>query len=566
MLAIAAFAFTSCEDVPMPYDMPGTASGTDEPIVQLVGDGTVANPYNVASALYLITEGKITEDLVYAEGIISKIDEIDTSTRYGNATYYISDDGTTAKQLEVYRGYSLGGAKFKSDTEIKVGDKVIIYGQLVYHNQKTPEFTQGNYIYSLNGQTAGGDGPAGETIGSLDNPITCAKALELINALEDGAESDGYAYVKGKVVTVSTTEENFAKYGNLNYNISDDGSFNNQIQVYSGDGLNGEKFKSIKDLEPGDEVVVYGKLCKYVNNSGYMTPEINKGNYIVKFTKGTGGGDTPTIEFFGTADAPLTVTEANTLINVLGNNETSPNYMYVKGTIKEIITSADDIVKFKNCDYIITDGTQEVKVYRGKYFNDNDFTSGDQIKVGDEVVVYGGYMKYEKNGVITNEIIRSRIVKLNGQSDPGSAGPSNIGIIDGNTITVVSSETGIATGNEMGTIKLADGTTLAFNGGSNTNVPKYYTTGSAVRMYPNNSLTISASKDISSVVFTCIENDGTICNAGKNVTASAGSISFDDKDIKVTNIDNKAVVITNTSTTTGAASQIRFEKLVITYK
>ncbi|MBO5624807.1 MAG: DNA-binding protein, partial [Prevotella sp.] len=136
MLAMAAFTFTSCEDVPMPYDMPGYTSDKDEPIAQLVGDGTVENPYNVASALYLITEGKTTDEAVAVEGIISQIDEIDTG--FGNATYYISDDGTTAKQLEVFRGYSLNGDRFKDKAEIKVGDKVIIYGQLVYYNQKTP--------------------------------------------------------------------------------------------------------------------------------------------------------------------------------------------------------------------------------------------------------------------------------------------------------------------------------------------------------------------------------------------------------------------------------------------
>ena len=68
MLMLAAMlSFTACEDVPMPYDMPSAASETDEPEPLLVGDGTAASPYSVASALYLIKEGKITEDNVYVE-------------------------------------------------------------------------------------------------------------------------------------------------------------------------------------------------------------------------------------------------------------------------------------------------------------------------------------------------------------------------------------------------------------------------------------------------------------------------------------------------------------------
>lgn len=378
MLMLAAmFTFTACEDVPMPYDMPGTASKTDEPTPLLVGDGTVENPYSVASALYLITEGKITEDNVYVEGIISKIDEIDTGT-YGNATYYISDDGTTTNQLEVFHGFFLNGAKFKSNTEIKVGDKVIVYGQLVYYNQRTPEFTQGNYIYSLNGQ-AGGDTPTGETIGSLDNPKTCAEALALINALADGAESDGNAYVKGKVVKVTTNQTNFEKYGNLNYWISDDGSETNQIQVYSGDGLNGEKFKSITDIGPGDEVVVFGKLYKYVKD-GKMTPEINKGNYLVKYTKGSGGGggETPS-----TDAKKVTVAEFNAA-------EVNDNVWYqLTGTVENL----KDGDQYGNFD--LKDETGSVYVYGllsekgGEKKKFQDLAAAKGIKNGSKITIIG---------------------------------------------------------------------------------------------------------------------------------------------------------------------------------
>ena len=126
------------------------------------------------------------------------------------------------------------------------------------------------------------DVPQGdETIGSLDAPKSVTEAIALINELSDGGKSKLNAYVKGKVVKVTTNETNFAQYGNLNYYISDDGKDNNTIQVYSGDGLNGEKFKSITDIKAGDEVIVLGKLYKYVNKSGAVIPEIDKGNYLV---------------------------------------------------------------------------------------------------------------------------------------------------------------------------------------------------------------------------------------------------------------------------------------------
>ena len=122
---------------------------------------------------------------------------------------------------------------------------------------------------------------AEETIGSLAAPLSVSDALERINKLADNTKEKLNAYVKGKVVKVTTNQTNFDKYGNLNYYISVDGQDNNTIQVYSGDGLNGEKFKTINDIKAGDEVIVLGKLYKYVNNSGTVIPEIDKGNYLV---------------------------------------------------------------------------------------------------------------------------------------------------------------------------------------------------------------------------------------------------------------------------------------------
>lgn len=121
---------------------------------------------------------------------------------------------------------------------------------------------------------------AEETIGSLEAPKSVTEAIALINELSNGGKSKLNAYVKGKVVKVTTNQDNFNTYGNLNYYISEDGNDNNTIQVYSGDGLNGEKFKSINDIKAGDEVIVLGKLYKYVKNDK-VTPEIDKGNYIV---------------------------------------------------------------------------------------------------------------------------------------------------------------------------------------------------------------------------------------------------------------------------------------------
>lgn len=303
-LATMAFTFTSCEDVPSPFGEIVKPSGEEKVVIDPAGSGTEKDPYNVAAVLEVcsgLASGTQTDKDVYVKGIVSEIKDIDTSGTYGNATYWISDDADgKANKFYIYRGYGLGGKKFtEGATPVQVGDKVVIKSPVMNYNGTYETVQNKCIIVELNGVkdsgSGGGDTPSGTDIGSKDAPITCAKALELIKALADGGESDGKAFVKGKVIKVTTNQENFEKYGNLNYLISDDGSEANAITVYSGDGLNGEKFKGITDLAAGDEVIVYGKLYKYVNKSGQMTPEINKGNYLVSLVKGSGGGgDTPT--------------------------------------------------------------------------------------------------------------------------------------------------------------------------------------------------------------------------------------------------------------------------------
>ena len=108
---------------------------------------SIDNPYTVEEAIAFIeTLGTNTSGEVYVKGIISQIDEV--STEHGNATYWISDDGETTVQMEVYRGKYLDNADFTDAGQIAVGDEVIVYGKLKSYNG-TPEFNQGNYLVYL---------------------------------------------------------------------------------------------------------------------------------------------------------------------------------------------------------------------------------------------------------------------------------------------------------------------------------------------------------------------------------------------------------------------------------
>ncbi len=113
------------------------------------GHGTAEDPFNVARALALVSSGNHDSGAeVYVKGIISQVNEV--STQYGNATYFISDDGKTDSQLEIYRGYYINGEKFSDETkdQIKEGKKVVIAGKLTLYGE-TIEFTTGSKIISI---------------------------------------------------------------------------------------------------------------------------------------------------------------------------------------------------------------------------------------------------------------------------------------------------------------------------------------------------------------------------------------------------------------------------------
>lgn len=83
--------------------------------------------------------------------------------------------------------------------------------------------------------------------------------------------------------------------------------------------------------------------------------------------------------------------------------------------------------------------------------------------------------------------------------------------------------------------------TLTFSQGEGSNAPKYYTTGSAVRLYGGNTLTISSTKTISSVVFTCASSNPITANNSVDVG------SFDLENSKWTG-SATSFTITNTAT------------------
>lgn len=137
--------------------------------------------------------------------------------------------------------------------------------------------------------------------------------------------------------------------------------------------------------------------------------------------------------------------------------------------------------------------------------------------------------------------------------------------VEDNSITVKPSSWNLDNATSVPTITLSDGTKLEFASGGNTNDPKYYTGGTNVRMYPKNTLTVTSKKKIAKIILNCDTFQSTICNASGDVSANPGSVNVDKAVITVSNINALSTILTNISSKTGAASQIRFTSITIVY-
>lgn len=281
-LAMAAITFSSCEDVPAPYNMP---TEDETPEVQPAGTGTAADPFNVAGVEKYIDEGGSAETEVYVKGKVVSVVQGSFDASYGSLKYYISDDGTPTNQFYVYNGYAgPNRTKFSGEDALKQGDEVIICGKVDSYNG-TKEFLVGNYIVSLNG-VGGTTTPDTPTTGkgSESNPYTVAEAIAAIKAGAPTYE----VYLTGIVSDVYYYSD---QYKSLSYYISDDGK-SKDIQVYSGKGLNGADFTSKDDLKVGQKVTIKG-IIKAFNKNGTDIMEVDKNSTIVKIEGEGTGGDTP---------------------------------------------------------------------------------------------------------------------------------------------------------------------------------------------------------------------------------------------------------------------------------
>ena len=282
MAAMAAFTFSSCEDVPEPYTLPTKPAGPGN--TDPNQKGSESNPYTVTEAIALIKAGTAPSTAVCVKGKITAVTFFNAT--YSSLSYNIADEGSS-EVIEVYSGKGKDGANFSSKDDLKVGQTVVVKGivKAFTKNDGTivNEIDKNSTIISIeNAGTTTPDTPATGK-GSLSDPYNVAEAIAAIKA---GTAPTTQVYLTGIISDVAFYND---QYKSITYYISDDGK-SKDMQVYSGKGLNGADFASKEDLKVGQKVTILGKIMKFTDKNGNDIMEVDKTSSIIKIEgEGTGG-------------------------------------------------------------------------------------------------------------------------------------------------------------------------------------------------------------------------------------------------------------------------------------
>lgn len=478
VLAMAAFTFSSCEDVPAPYDMPTKPETPEE--VQPTGSGTAADPFNIAAVEKYIDEGGSAETEIYVKGKVVSVKQGSFDPQYGSLKYYISEDGTATNQFYVYNGYAgPNRTKFSGEDALKPGDEVVICGK-VDNYQGTKEFLVGNYIVSLNGQggTTTPDTPTDGYINETFNKSFGTFTLKNIKGTPWVIDSYGYAKATGYENTskVTTPSESYL--------------------ISKAIDLSSSKGATLK----------FSYILRYATYNGEPTEGVK--NQVL-------------------------ITE-----NYTGDPATT-KWTNITGTL----TEGTDWKTWSTYTYDLTP-------YKGKK----------------GIVIALHYACEAKSG--TWQIKELTVKEGTPTVKPETPDtPSTTEGISVNGLTVTLTNSGVTAGKslkveDLSTLKLdanpteftlSDGTIFKLDSNGNKTKPAYNEKAKELRIYANNIMTITGSKNIAKIILTCTHDNNKNTDCVGNETAT---IKFSGKTATYTNVFTG---------TTGGGVQLRIKSIEIVY-
>ena len=260
--------------------------------------------------------------------------------------------------------------------------------------------------------------PSGE--GTLASPYNVAAAIQKCQEIGQTASTEKY-YVKGYVMADAEASD---QYGNITINIADNKAGGQTFTGFQLAGSDGSKLPSGFKANKGDEVVIYGAIYNY---NGKTPETVGKGAAIIytingKKTDGSdpstsGGGDQSSDEVApagdGSQTSPFNIAAAIAKCKEIGKTLSTEKY-YVKGIVVKggKVSGGYGNVTFDMGDAATS--TNLFKAYQVAGTNGAKLADGYEVKVGDEVVIYGPIYNYNDKTPETGGKSAAQIVTING--------------------------------------------------------------------------------------------------------------------------------------------------------
>ena len=218
-------------------------------------------------------------------------------------------------------------------------DKVTIQ----YYMEVNGEVKQGSFTTTPDWYEKDGDTYYYNTDYNYDLATTlpASKALQLTKALSHTDLTAMSYFVDGTISNMRNTAAEIAQYTQARFDISDDGSTNNQFYCYNTKWLDNTDFVTGNEIKLGDEVVVLGYLQNYNGN----TPEIK--GYVYQHT----AGEQPEVDY-SIKNLQVTTNQDTVFFEF----ESEAPYFHVKVTKESGDVVANGIIDFKNVYIVLDDG------------------------------------------------------------------------------------------------------------------------------------------------------------------------------------------------------------------
>ena len=213
-----------------------------------------------------LSHTNLTEISYFVEGTISTMRNTpEQIVQYKTARFDISDDGSTDKQFYCYNTKWLGDTEFVTGNEVKVGDKVVILGQLQNYSGNTPEIK--GYVY----EHAAAQTPIDYSIKNLQ--VTTNQDTVFFNFESEAP----YFHVKVTKDDETKVAEGVIDFRNV-YIKLEDGSYTLWIrpvdeaqEYYIGDAVEANfiidtTITGVEDITSGEMIYLYDMLGRVVDS------------------------------------------------------------------------------------------------------------------------------------------------------------------------------------------------------------------------------------------------------------------------------------------------------------